>query len=80
MSTVRFKIDYRALGLACNPAITSLTERIAQTAGEGFVGDVRPSKGKGRRPHGAVRATTYKSRARNARDNTLLKAALSAGG
>lgn len=77
MKKVKFQINYGALGAATRPHIERLTSQIAQNAGEGFVGDVRPGRGRGHRPHGVVRANTYKAQARNARDNTLLKAAQS---
>ena len=50
--------------------IEEKTAEIAARAGKGFVGDVIMTD----RPHGAVRAETYKARAKNARENTLLKA------
>lgn len=70
MADVRVKIDYRKVGDMTRPLIEERVHAIAARAGEGFDGSVIQTD----RPHGAVYATTFKARRRNARDNTLLKA------
>lgn len=67
---VKVKLHRDALAALTQGMIESKTQQIAARAGEGFVGDVIITD----RPHGAVRAETYKARAKNARENTLLKA------
>lgn len=71
MSNVVVKLNMDALGAATQGAIEELTAKIATRCGSGYFGDVIWTD----RPHGAVRATTYKARLDNARHNTLLKAA-----
>ncbi|QJC22009.1 hypothetical protein [Arcanobacterium buesumense] len=74
MTVKRIEINEDALFALVRPLVEAETARIAGNAGEGFVGDVIASRGKDARPHGAVRATTYKARLKNLRENTLLKA------
>lgn len=71
---VKVKINWDAVARATRPAIEQFTSQITARAGEGFAGDVIQGTGRKPRPHGAVRADTYTARARNARENTLLKA------
>lgn len=70
MVKCRVKLNMEALAALTRPMIEEKTAEIAARAGKGFVGDVIMTD----RPHGAVRAETYKARAKNARENTLLKA------
>lgn len=70
MVKCRVKLNMEALVALTWPMIEEKTAEIAARAGKGFVGDVIMTD----RPHGAVRAETYKARAKNARENTLLKA------
>lgn len=70
MVKCRVKLNREALVALTWPMIEEKTAEIAARAGKGFVGDVIMTD----RPHGAVRAETYKARAKNARENTLLKA------
>lgn len=70
MANARVKIDYRKVGDMTRPLIEERVHAIAARAGDGFKGSVIQTD----RPHGAVYATTFKARRRNARDNTLLKA------
>ncbi|WP_368388696.1 hypothetical protein [Schaalia turicensis] len=70
MVKCRVKLNREALAALTWPMIEKKTAEIAARAGKGFVGDVIMTD----RPHGAVRAETYKARAKNARENTLLKA------
>lgn len=67
---VKVKLHKDALAALTRPMIEEKTAEIAARAGKGFVDDVIMTD----RPHGAVRAETYKARAKNARENTLLKA------
>lgn len=67
---VKVKLHKDALAALTRPMIEEKTAEIAARAGKGFVGDVIITD----RPHGAVRAETYKARVKNARENTLLKA------
>lgn len=70
MVKCRVKLNRETLVALTWPMIEEKTAEIAARAGKGFVGDVIITD----RPHGAVRAETYKARAKNARENTLLKA------
>lgn len=70
MVKCRVKLNREALVALTRPMIEEKTAEIAARAGKGFVGDVIITD----RPHGAVRAETYKARVKNARENTLLKA------
>ncbi|MGV4375276.1 hypothetical protein [Trueperella pyogenes] len=74
MTVTKLQINIGTLCDMVRPAIEGHTARIAATAGDGYVGDVITSRGKIPRPHGAVRATTWKARRDNAKNNTLLKA------
>ncbi|RTE47733.1 hypothetical protein [Actinobaculum sp. 352] len=69
--SVTVKLNFPSLASSTSEAVNEATTKIARRAGDGFIGDVIWTD----RPHGAVRATTYKARLRNARENTLLKAA-----
>ena len=73
MSRTKVRLNLEGLSVLTQPVIEGEVERIASLAGEGFTGDVIQTD----RPHGAVRATTSQAREANARDNRLLKAALS---
>lgn len=75
MTQVKIKIDNAALRELSTPMIESAAERIATAAGKGFEASVQQGK---TRPHGVVKAATFKARRDNARHNTLLKA-LNAG-
>ena len=68
-------IDNAGLRALTTPMIESAAERIAVAAGKGFEPSVQQGK---TRPHGIVKATTFKARRDNARRNVLLKA-LNAG-
>lgn len=72
---VKIVIDNAALRALTAPMIESAAERIASAAGKGFESSVQQGK---TRPHGVVKAATFKARRDNARHNTLLKA-LNAG-
>lgn len=71
---MRVTIDNGALRELTTPVIESAAERIA-AAGKGFEASVQQGK---TRPHGVVKAATFKARRDNARHNALLKA-LNAG-
>lgn len=70
MPITKVRLNMQALGKLTQPLIEQTTREIAGRAGEGFVGDVIWTD----RPHGAVRATTFKAKRDNAKNNTLLKA------
>lgn len=72
---MKIVIDNATLRALTTPMIESAAERIASAAGKGFEPSVQQGK---TRPHGVVKATTFKARRDNARHNTLLKA-LNAG-
>lgn len=72
---MRVTIDNGALRELTTPVIESAAERIATAAGKGFEASVQQGK---TRPHGVVKAATFKARRDNARHNALLKA-LNAG-
>lgn len=72
---MRVTIDNGALRELTTPVIESAAERIAAAAGKGFEASVQQGK---TRPHGVVKAATFKARRDNARHNALLKA-LNAG-
>ena len=72
MTQVKIVIDNACLRALTTPVIESAAERIAEAAGKGF-----EPQGK-TRPHGVVKAATFKARRDNARHNALLKA-LNAG-
>lgn len=65
-----FKLDYEAIGKMAVGVVDDAVLDIAERAGEGFEADMIWTD----RPHGAVYATTFKARRRNAKENTLLKA------
>lgn len=67
---VKVELNFHNLAKATEGVVTQYTDAIAGRAGEGYMGDVIWTD----RPHGAVRATTYKARVDNAKHNTLLKA------
>lgn len=75
MTQVKIVIDNAGLRALTTPMIESAAERIAEAAGEGFEPSVQQGK---TRPHGVVKAATFKARRDNARHNALLKA-LNAG-
>lgn len=68
--TTKFKLDYEAIGKISMQAVDDAVLAAADRAGEGFEGDMIWTD----RPHGAVYATTFKARRKNATENTLLKA------
>lgn len=68
---MKIVIDNAALRALTTPMIESAAERIAASAGTGFESSVQQGK---TRPHGVVKAATFKARRDNARHNTLLKA------
>lgn len=68
--TSKFKLDYDALGHMAMGVVDDAVLAAADHAGEGFEGDMIWTD----RPHGAVYATTFKARRKNAKENTLLKA------
>ena len=71
MEKVKLFIKFDNLAATTQPLVEDTTSRIASAAGDGYVGSVIWTD----RPHGAVRATTYKARRDNYLNNTLLKAA-----
>lgn len=73
MGRAKVRLNLDGLSALTQPLVEDEVERIASLVGEGFTGDVVRTD----RPHGAVRATTRQAREANARDNRLLKAALS---
>lgn len=75
MTQLKIVIDNAALRTLTAPMIESAAERIASAAGKGFESSVQQGK---TRPHGVVKAATFKARRDNARHNVLLKA-LNAG-
>lgn len=75
MTQVKIVIDNAGLRALATPMIESAAERIAAAAGKGFEASVQQGK---TRPHGVVKAATFKARRDNARHNALLKA-LNAG-
>lgn len=75
MTQVKIVIDNAGLRALTTPMIESAAERIAEAAGKGFEPSVQQGK---TRPHGVVKAATFKARRDNARHNALLKA-LNAG-
>ena len=75
MTQVKIVIDNAGLRALTTPMIESAAERIATAAGTGFEASVQQGK---TRPHGVVKAATFKARRDNARHNALLKA-LNAG-
>lgn len=75
MTQVKITIDNAGLRALTTPMIESAAERIAAAAGKGFEPSVQQGK---TRPHGVVKAATFKARRDNARHNVLLKA-LNAG-
>lgn len=75
MTQVKIVIDNAGLRALATPMIESAAERIAAAAGKGFEPSVQQGK---TRPHGIVKAATFKARRDNARHNSLLKA-LNAG-
>ena len=72
---MRIKIESDTLRALSTPMIESAVERIAEAAGPGFEASVQQGK---TRPHGVVKAATFKARRDTARHNALLKA-LNAG-
>lgn len=72
---MRIKIENDALRALSTPMIESAAERIATAAGKGFEASVQQGK---TRPHGVVKAATFKARRDTVRHNALLKA-LNAG-
>lgn len=68
---MKIVIDNAALRELTAPMIESAAERIASAAGKGFESSVQQGK---TRPHGVVKAVTFKARRDNARYNVLLKA------
>lgn len=68
---MKIVIDNATLRALTTPMIESAAERIASAAGKGFEPSVQQGK---TRPHGVVKAATFKARRDNARHNTLLKA------
>ena len=75
VTQVKIKIDNAALRELTTPMIESAAERIATAAGKGFEASVQQGK---TRPHGVVKAATFKARRDTVRHNALLKA-LNAG-
>ena len=75
MTQVKIVIDNAGLRTLSTPMIESAVQRIAAAAGKGFEPSVQQGK---TRPHGIVKAATFKARRDNARHNALLKA-LNAG-
>jgi hypothetical protein len=75
VTQVKIMIDNTGLRALTTPMIESAAERIAEAAGKGFEPSVQQGK---TRPHGVVKAATFKARRDNARHNALLKA-LNAG-
>jgi hypothetical protein len=71
--TSAFKLDYDAIGKMSMQAVDDAVLAAADRAGEGFEGDIIWTD----RPHGAVYATTFKARRKNAKENTLMKAVFS---
>lgn len=72
---MRIKIESDTLRVLSTPMIESAVERIAEAAGAGFEASVQQGK---TRPHGVVKAATFKARRDTVRHNALLKA-LNAG-
>ena len=72
---MRIKIENDTLRALATPMIESAAERIASAAGTGFESSVQQGK---TRPHGVVKAATFKARRDTVRHNALLKA-LNAG-
>lgn len=72
---MRIKIENDTLRALATPMIESAAERIASAAGKGFEASVQQGK---TRPHGVVKAATFKARRDTVRHNALLKA-LNAG-
>lgn len=75
MTQVKIVIDNAGLRALTTPMIESAAERIASAAGKGFEPSVQQGK---TRPHGVVKAATFKARRDTVRHNALLKA-LNAG-
>ena len=75
VTQVKIVIDNAGLRALTTPMIESAAERIAEAAGKGFEPSVQQGK---TRPHGVVKAATFKARRDNARHHALLKA-LNAG-
>lgn len=75
VTQVKIKIDNAALRELTTPMIETAAERIATAAGKGFEASVQQGK---TRPHGVVKAATFKARRDTVRHNALLKA-LNAG-
>ena len=71
---MRIKIENGALRALSTPMIEDAVKRIA-AAGKGFEASVQQGK---TRPHGVVKAATFKARRDTVRHNALLKA-LNAG-
>lgn len=72
---MRINIESDTLRALSTPMIESAVERIAEAAGTGFEASVQQGK---TRPHGVVKAATFKARRDTVRHNALLKA-LNAG-
>lgn len=66
----KVKLNFEALASMTQALIVERTRQIAARAGDGYEGSVIWTD----RPHGAVRATTFKAKRGNAKNNTLLKA------
>lgn len=71
--TTKFKLDYEAIAKMSMGVVDDAVLAAADRAGEGFEGDMIWTD----RPHGAVYATTFKARRKNAKENTLMKAVFS---
>ena len=72
---MRIKIENGAVRALSTPMIEDAVKRIAAAAGQGFEASVPHGK---TRPHGVVKAATFKARRDTVRHNALLKA-LNAG-
>lgn len=70
MGSVKLKIDWKQVAAMTEGIVQDHVAATVSRAGDGFTGSTIWTD----RPHGAVYATNFKARRRNARENTLLKA------